>query len=431
MLKKSETTEVPSDEELVTVFENMNVELKESIAQANKRFDWVISFMAMTDRFNFEILGRMVRKPSLQIDTMGVCCVGIQIQLIYNPLFTKELSDEELRWVLTHEVAHVVLHHISLRTPFDKSEREIQNWAADLAINSLFQQYAGTAYPKAKTDSISKKTNKVITQAGEPWVLLPKQFKYPERLSMEQYEDLLKADILMGKIDMDDYRESSNDPQLDWHIGWGPNAAISEQIRQWVQQINTKNAWGNLSADTISTILQAQKSEVPWNKILRHYYGLLTAKSKVSTYKRPSRRMWYPWAGKRFEGMDRKLIAIDTSGSVSDKELDKFLAETNALAEVQPVDLITWDAGLTMEKAIPWKKRPKRFDFRGRGGTNPQPAIDYAAKHHYKDIIMLTDGGFSTPTFPPRLHVLWVITPDGTTEHLQKGHIVKIKSITK
>lgn len=429
MLEKANTTSVPSDEELAQVLEKMDEELKAAIVQANKRFDWVISFMAMTDRFNFEVIGRMVRKPTLQIDTMAVGCVGIQIQLIYNPLFTKELSDEELRWVLTHEVAHVVLHHISIRSPTDKKERDIQNWAADLAINSLFQQYAGTAYPKAKTKSVSKKTGKVLLEAGEPWVLLPRQFSYPEKLSMEQYAALLKADIASGKLDMEDFRASGSDPQLDWHIGWGPNAAVSEQIRQWVQNIQSKNAWGNLHADIVSTILQAQKSEVPWNKILRHYYGLLTAKTKVSTFKRPSRRMWYPWAGKRFEGMDRKLVAIDTSGSVSDKELDKFLAETNALAEVQPVDVITWDAGLTMKKAIPWSRRPKKFTFLGRGGTDPQPVIDYAAEHHYKDIIMLTDGCFLKPTLPPRLHILWVITPEGATLALTKGQVVKMKSI--
>jgi predicted metal-dependent peptidase len=429
MLEKNESNELPALEEWTKALEQMGQEFRDAVTLANKRFDWVISFMAMTDRYNFEILGRMVRNPTLQIDTVAVGCVGIQIQLVYNPIFVKALSDEELRWVLTHEVAHVVLHHITHRLPTDKKERKITNWAADLAINSLFQQYAGTAYPKAKETAVSKKSGKILTMAGEPWVLLPSNFGYPEKRSMEEYEQLLRIDIASGKVDMDDYAESGNDPQLDWHVGWGTNSAVSEQVRQWVQGIQSKSSWGNLGADAVQTILQAQKSEVPWNKILRHYYGLMMSKTKVSTFKRPSRRMWYPWAGKRFEGVDRKLVAIDTSGSIIEKDLDKFLAETNALAQVQPVDVITWDAGLTITKVIPWNKRPSKFDFRGRGGTNPQPVLDFAAKNHYKEVIMLTDGEFSKPKNPPRLQVLWVITPGGEIQHLSKGRVVAMKQM--
>ena len=124
-------------------------------------------------------------------------------------------------------------------------------------------------------------------------------------------------------------------------------------------------------------------------------------------------------------------MAIDTSGSVSTKELEKFMAETNALAETQPVDVITWDAGLTMPRPIQWSGKKRSFDFAGRGGTDPQPVLDFARERNYREVIMLTDGGFGTPKVPAGLDALWVITPEGSPSHLPQGsRVVLMKSIT-
>ena len=413
-------------EEFKAALDKMNEEWPEAVKLANKRFDWVVSFMAMTDRFNFEILGRMLRFPTLKIDTAAVGPYGVQVALFYNPFFIDRLSDEELRWVLTHEVAHVVLHHITTRASNIKKEAHSQNVAADLAINSLFGDYAGTAYPRAKQDRVGVKSGKVHVKAGEPWVLRPSQYKFPEHLSMEQYHQLWKVAVEKGEIDLEDYA-SGEDGQFDWHMGWGENPAISEQIREWVQQISKSNAWGSLSGNAIEAIKAAQLTEVPWYKILRHYYGLISSKEKVSTYKRPSRRMWYPWVGKRFEGMDRKLVAVDTSGSVPDQALARFVAETNALAKDFPVDLVCWDTEVKNPKPVRWNLKKRSFNFQGRGGTDPQPVLDFAKAHHYRSIIMLTDGWFSTPKLPPHLDVLWVITPGGDVNHLGGGRCVQMK----
>ena len=141
--------------------------------------------------------------------------------------------------------------------------------------------------------------------------------------------------------------------------------------------------------------------------------------------------MWYPWSGRVRETIDKKLVGIDDSGSVSSKMLGKFLAETNKLAAVQPVDVITWDAGLTMKKAIAWEKRPKSFAFQGRGGTDPQPCLDYAEEHGYREVIMLTDGYFGKVNKPKGVRVLWVITPDGTIDNLPFGTIIKMRELPR
>ena len=416
-------------------------DMKETVRLSNKRLDWMVSFMAMTDRFFFEVLGRMERIPTFEIDTMAVGPRGVMVALYYNPFFMSELSDDELRWVLTHEVGHVVLHHITLRKPSDPHESNLMNWAADLAVNSLFPQSNGFRYPVCKKDVFDEETKEQLCKAGEPWVLLPKKFGFPERQSMEQYAELLRNAVKKGKIPKAVFEDGASGGnsngngragrQFDVHYRWGQNPAVDAQVREWVEQLRKTTSWGTLRGEVQAAILAAQKSEVPWNKVLRYYYGLISSKQRVSTYKRPSRRFGYPWCGKKPLGTDRKLVAIDTSGSVSTKELEKFMAETNALAETQPVDVITWDAGLTMPRPIQWSGKKRSFDFAGRGGTDPQPVLDFARERNYREVIMLTDGGFGTPKVPAGLDALWVITPEGSPSHLPQGsRVVLMKSIT-
>ena len=405
----------PTRAEFAQQASTMDAEANALIAQAEQRMNWVINFCAITDRFFFEILGRMVRLPILKVETMAVGARGVQIYLYYNPLFVSTLKETELRWVLTHEMAHVVLQHITLRSPSDTKDAHLYNWAADLAVNSLFRESADYQYPRVD---------------GAVVVLLPKQFGYPERLSMEEYIQMTHDDIRNHRAPNRWLEEESQERQFDCHDFWDANPIVQTQIREWVGTLKGTAGWNRLTKDQQRAISGAQDSEVAWNKILRHYYGLISGKTKVSTYKRPGRRVGYPWCGKKSEGIDRKLVAIDTSGSIDGDELAKFLAETNALAKVQPVDVITWSCGNTMIKPKPWNPRMRDYHFMGGGGTDPQPTMNMAQAMHYKEVIMLTDGGFSTPVIPVGVNFLWVITPNGTTSNLPENQrIVQMKEM--
>ena len=387
-----------------------------AIAQAHQRIDWVVSFMAMTDRFFFEILGRMVRSESREVATLAVAAEGNRIVLRFNPHFIATLDDEELRWALTHEVAHVVLHHIAWRSSQEPARHLLENMAADLAVNSLFGEYPGTRYPRVRHADGS---------LGAPTVLLPETFHYPPRLSLEQYLRRLEADVASGKIALEDWAEAG---VFDAHEGWEASEVLDAQIAALVDEVHRRNGWGCMPGEILEHVLAAQNPQVPWHRVLRRYYESMRTRELVSTYKRPSRRFGYPWAGHRVEKNDRKLVAIDTSASVSDRTLARFLAETNRLAELCPIDLICWDTGLAMAKPIPWaRSRGRRFAFPGRGGTNPQPVLDFACQQRYKEIILLTDGEFATPHWPKSLRVLWVIVAGGCSDYLGGGRVVRMQ----
>ena len=89
-----------------------------------ERWDWLITFMVVEDKFVHNVLMMMDKSRNDSIKTMGVRVEGTRIFLVYNQKFIDSLSDAELRWVITHEVYHLVLHHCTKRAPIDKKDHD-------------------------------------------------------------------------------------------------------------------------------------------------------------------------------------------------------------------------------------------------------------------------------------------------------------------
>ena len=142
--------------------------------------------------------------------------------------------------------------------------------------------------------------------------------------------------------------------------------------------------------------------------------------------KRPNRRFGWPYPGTKRLHTDRKLVAIDTSGSIGDDELAQFLAEINKLAEIQPVDLILFDDGI-QTGPVPFERKKTSYDFKGRGGTDFSEVFKLAEEHRYQSLIILTDGCAAAPEKPDFVKdILWVLTGSGNppVEWGDRIHIV-------
>lgn len=390
----------------------------------SKRWDWILSFMVVEDMFVHEILMMMEKRATKGVPTMGVSVEDARIILYYNPDFIGRLSDPELRYVLTHEIYHVVLHHCTHRMPENPQQKGLWNKAADLAVNSLIPNNPEIHMPKNK----------------ELRGLMPKDFEFESKLSMEQYIQLLRDQEddgkgqnggVYGSGDGGDEDEGDEDKDklgggFDSHDKWKQSEIAKEMVRSKVQQLASKErAWGNMPADVKALIMAAQKSQVNWRRYLRHYLGDLVTSQNESTFKRPNRRFGYPYCGEKRKHTDRKLVAIDTSGSVGDEELAQFLTEVNRLAEIQPVDLQLFDARLQGDP-ISFSKKKAKFNFTGRGGTNFHPVMELAEKRKYQSLIMLTDGEATAPPKPKHVKdIIWVITGGGKPP-VEWGKVVKI-----
>ncbi len=324
---------------------------------------------------------------------------------------------------------HVVLHHITKRSPINPLEHKLYNIAMDLAINCLLPDDSDRFAPRFREDQVDKKTGEVWAKKGDLNILRPSnpKFGFPDHLSSENYVKLLRDKIetqsgLEGFLDA-----MAEDGAMDKHEGWGPNELVDDLIKRKIDHIDKHNLWGNVSESFKEIVKSAQITQIPWRRHLRHSFGSIVHHTTRPTFKKPDRRFGYPYSGKVRTTTDKTLVGWDTSGSVPTKDIEQMLAETNKLATSMPVDLMMFDCTLQSEKAIPWDKRAVQCGIKGRGGTNFQALVDYSDKHGYKNLVIFTDGYAPEPTIPKAKNVIWVITPGGKCP-VTWGKVVQITS---
>ena len=103
------------------------------------------------------------------------------------------------------------------------------------------------------------------------------------------------------------------------------------------------------------------------------------------------------------------LVAIDTSGSVSNDELVEFFNEIRHIHKTgTEITVLQCDTQInSIEKYNP----KKDIKVQGRGGTEFDPVLEYYNKNNKKFtcLVYLTDGECYT-TVTPRGRMLWVIS---------------------
>lgn len=416
---------------------------EEVLRAAHKVLDNLLVFFTQDFPWASQIYYLMERTPVIdkRIPTMGVSVKNDRLMLLYNPFFvTEELDRMEIGFVMVHEALHIMFHHCTKRSPHMHSAAQKWNQAADLAINCLIPRTSTCVMPSHKKDLLKEDGSPVMGPGGKPikkgdrMGILPVDYKMEDKRAMEWYYDALPEPPEQdGDGSSGGEGVSGQYPgQMDSHDMWEPSDMVDQEVKQTIERIEKNRQWGNMPAEVQQAIIAAQAAEVPWWKILRHLLGDLMSKNKIKTSKKVNRRMpIFPWKGEIKSGVDKKLVAFDTSGSVGDDELSKFLSEVNRLVEdEQPVEAVCFDTEVK-GRARPFSRSMKSYKFEGRGGTCFTPVVEFAKKNHYKHLIIFTDGCAECPPHVQGLDILWIITPDGSDTPPQgyQGRFLKMKKM--
>jgi predicted metal-dependent peptidase len=322
----------------------------------------------------FLYLNKVERKD---IKTMAVGSYRTtDLALYYNPDFTKTLTSHQLRAVLKHEALHILLHHID-RAHFYAYNNKAYNIAADMAINCHIEGLPGNAF-------------------------FPKTLGFPEHESADWYYEKLPKD---GS-------EDGKGELVDSHDEWaeGDQDIIGEKIRAIADKAikeQEKKGWGDVAGNLAAKIIAANKPVVNWKKEVRYFINQIVLMGRKGTRMRPNRRWGYSNPGTKKDFVSSILVAIDTSGSVSDELLRYFITELNGMISHVKVDLIQFDTQV-YGKPEPFEKKKNELNIVGRGGTCFEPPILLADELHYDGLVMFTDGYAPFPT-KPKTRVLWCV----------------------
>jgi len=310
--------------------------------------------------------------------------------------------------ILEHEILHVILKHILRGMDFPNQAKA--NVAADIAVNPLIGR-----------DNLP------------PWTIWPDHFELPENQTFEWYYDNIPEPEGKGKGGSDcqsggqggegDSDGEDQNPYcppgtrtVDDH-NW--QSAIPEDGRTLAEitidrLIKTaEKQCGDLPGNIAELIQFRAKHVVPWQAILRRFFG--TTRANLSWTKKRRSKRYDTVPGTRFEEKATVVIGVDSSGSISDAELSAFMTECYAAFRTGIVDVwvVVCDADIT-DVFYPFRKVS---EVSGRGGTDFRPVFQWALDntHHppIDGIVYLTDGYGPAPEKRSKIPTLWVVTQDG------------------
>ena len=152
--------------------------------------------------------------------------------------------------------------------------------------------------------------------------------------------------------------------------------------------------------------------KIPWYRVLRSF---MTKMAKTDwTWRRPNRRFFpkHILPTQYSEKVCDIVVAVDSSGSVDDHQFAHFVCETESIIKGMRPDLLTFiqfDTKIISDDPIKRLADLGKIEFTGRGGTNINPVMLWAAEKKPAVMIVFTDGYFSKSKIDPKVPIIWVI----------------------
>lgn len=348
----------------------------------------------------------------------------------------EKLAGAERRFTLLHELLHVALAHPARAREMEKRLPDfdpcLHNIAADAIINAALDGVRGIR-PPPKVVNLQE-----VLAAVKLWPELGSAGEVVRQWSSEALYHTLKKyreQIVQTSFYANAAQESADIVAAAQPVANAGNESESsptpsdeDVIRSWNARLAA--ARGVLSGVLLRLARELPQVKTPWERILRDLLFRYAQRKRRLDPSRPARR-WLALERdfKQRTGLDlpferattaartgRIALVVDTSGSVDEKLLARFVAEITAILERLEPRLLLIVCDAAVHQTFEFSGRAgaaqlRRFKFKGGGGTDFRPAILEATKWQPDLLIYLTDlegEAGNEPKYP----VLWAV-PEG------------------
>jgi predicted metal-dependent peptidase len=399
--------------------------VKEDYSEIQKRMDWLFGYMVIQYPFIYQVMSIMIKHVDPKMESMGVAVKNGKLFFYYSPKFFMALKDEEVTYCLFHEILHVVLHHCTYR----RLPGKLGNVAADLAINELIEIHKGSCEPPKDFQPLTVDSLKENEKYSDIQHKQTAEWYYKYLLEKGYGDNSGKGNSGKGNSEGGNSEEDNSEgdlfPEFDSHEKWADDEFADEIIRAKVNEINSQNHWGNIGGTLQEIISAAQIRRINWKSLIRQFYGPFISPDRISTRKRPNRRLGFQQPGTKTNTQGKHLVMIDCSGSIDQDLHSQFLGVINQMSEHLTIDMGQFDTEITSQPK-PFLQARKTIEVNGRGGTCFQKVIDFTNEHHYLSLVILTDGVADVCTAPLLASVLWVL-PNNLKPPVDWGKIINIE----
>ena len=363
----------------------------------------------------------------------------------YHREFVSKLNDAELRFLILHESYHKLYRHMITWQHLAKENAELANMAMDYVINIKLVD--------DNTDEFATMTGELAMGCIDP--------KYRDWDTALVYHDLVKnpppqdgngggdGKTGIGNPDGETVSQpltSGQGKPIDSHDWDGAKDMTPTEANELARDIDEAIRQGALVAGKTGSggdrdLVELLKPQIDWREVLREFVTTTCTGSDYSTWQRPNRR--YISAGVYMpsgisESIGELVIAIDTSGSIGQPELSRFLTEVKEICDTvhpEKVRILYWDTQVCGDEKYEMHELDdliKSTKPKGGGGTMIECVPEYITKEgiNPQACIILTDGYLGGSWGKWSCPVLWCIidnesaVPDvGTHVHVKSREL--------
>lgn len=349
----------------------------------------------------------------------------------YNREFIKSLTPAQLRFLIGHEVLHVVYDHMGRRGGRDP---KIHNMAADYIVNyTLVKEEVGQMPPGGLYDE-----------------------KYTDEMTSEEVYDLLEKNSTVIKMPLDQHLEPGSGDQDGDGSGEGKEIEVRVMGKDGPPQLteeDLQNIRNEIRAATIQAAQAAGADKTPagvkrlidafttpkmdWRALLDTH--IQSALKDDFTFQKINRRSWN--AGVFLPGMSNMntvdiCVAIDTSGSMTKEMLMEILSEVKGIMETFKdfkLTLWTFDTQVYNVKVFGHDNLDEIMEYepQGGGGTDFEANWEFMQNEGIEPqrFVMFTDGypggGWGDPDYCDTLFIIHgstsIVAPFGLTAYYELG----------
>lgn len=362
--------------------------------------------------------GLLLMHMNFAIDTgcETACTDGRKIY--FGPSFLNNLDDDELDFIMMHEVMHCALQHCIRGKDYDQ---EAFNIACDIVVNSnILESNKGNIksitlkkYGESMHVAPDGEEGRFYT-AEEVYAMLPVKGKKKGASGMMgsggngsgNWDDHSK----WGTADEDQYLQDE----------WSKNLLDASEAIE-IRDPSNKRGLIPLCADRI--IKELRKPQTDWRTILNDF-----VQEEITDYSftPPDRRFdespfFLPDYNEKDETVKDILFMIDTSGSMSDEAITAVYSEIKGAIDQFNGHLQGWlgffDAEVVEPKPFSSEEEFRIIRPKGGGGTRFDIIFKYVEKHMDTlpaSIIIMTDGycNFPKEKEAMKIPVLWLLVTD-------------------
>jgi predicted metal-dependent peptidase len=365
------------------------------------------------------MLNKVWRKD---LPTAGVSKQNINYQLAINEEFWMGLSDDHKMGLLKHELLHIAFGHLVSFSSF--SNKKLANVAMDMEINQYIED---SWLPEGGIKLEDYADLKLDKKAGC-------RYYYDQLLRLQDEKD---KNGTTGNTPMDNLLDNVASGDVPDHSTWeefedmtdAEKKLIEKQVQKILQDAKeqTVKKRGNVPGEIEGLIVieEITKAKFDWRGYIRRFTGVST---KVFTKKirRKENRRYEDNPGLKIKMRQHMLLAIDTSGSVSDTELAEFMNEIHHIYKAG-VDITIVQCDTSIRSIEPYRGK-NEINVLGRGGTEFDPVLDYynANLKKYTSLVYFTDGECYT-SVKPKSKVLWVLSERSSMNSDLPGQVIKLE----